>query len=171
MKENETIDRKVYERFTVLMESNLRMVWAMCRRYSHGDRDVCYDLSQEVWISVWRHFGNLREGSNALMERAWVWWMARTALANSARGRHVERLPDGFEVADSEALERLQQSELLDEAMATLGPREQRVVRMRLEGYAYDAIGHATGTSATAAKQVMHRALQKMKLTVKKAWI
>ncbi len=154
---------QTYNRFATMLERYKPLLWAMCYRYSHGDRDLCSDLVQETAILLWRHYSKLPEGAEPRQEMAWVWWEARSLLSNSLRRRRAQRLPTDYNVADAETAERHRQHEMVDDMTALLNEREQTVVQRWREGYTYSEIGREMGISESAARQTMHRAIKKMR--------
>lgn len=146
-----------------LYRRHREMVWRMCERYAGHDLDLARDLAQDVYIALWLDYEALRARGNLKVERAWVWWHTRTILSHHSRRRRLAPLPGGYDNADSERQQREEMLEHLQHLTAHLLPAEQEVVRLYLEGYSHAEIGTMTGRSTAAAKQMMHRAMQKMK--------
>ena len=121
------------------------------------------DLAQEVAIALWRDYRNLRAAGNVKMEKAWVWWHARTVLSNYRRQKHGERLPQGYEAPDLERQRLDEEREAVEEMLSCLLPAERNAVRLYLDGYNHAEIARQTGKTEAAVKQTMYRAMQKMK--------
>lgn len=153
-----------HDAYTALLMRHRTMLWRMCRRRAHGDRDLACDLLQEVSIALWENFHKLRPESTLHQERAWVCWQARSVFDQRDRRPQLNTEPLSEVLADTLADEdSLQHKETLDDLLAALSPDEQQMMRLYLEGYSPDEISKQMGLKRDTVYQRMHRATRKMK--------
>lgn len=97
----------------------------------------------------------------------WLFRITRNAVIDQRRRREHDPL-DAFDLADpSEPLDERaigeERRHCLDEALTSLGPEQQRVVRLRLAGMDSAEIGGAIGKSPGAVRVIHHRALVRLR--------
>ena len=138
------------------------MVWALCWKSARGNRSRCKDLLQEVSITLWIHFDELRPDAVLQEEKAWVRWWTRSVLDLQRRKERPSLLPLTAMVADTVAADDLLvQKEEMEHLMAALSPAEQELVRLHIEGYRPKEIASILGLSREVVYQRMHRAVGK----------
>ena len=138
------------------------MVWALCWKSARGNRSRCKDLLQEVSITLWIHFDELRPDAVLQEEKAWVRWWTRSVLDLQRRKERPSLLPLTAMVADTVAADDLlAQKEEMEHLMAALSPAEQELVRLHIEGYRPKEIASIMGLSRDVVYQRLHRALGK----------
>lgn len=124
------------------------MVWALCWKSARGNRSRCKDLLQEVSITLWIHFDELRPDAVLQEEKAWVRWWTRSVLDLQRRKERPSLLPLTAMVADTVAADDLlAQKEEMEHLMAALSPAEQELVRLHIEGYRPKEIASIMGLS------------------------
>ena len=117
------------------MQRHREAVWRVCWRYAKGDRARCENMVQEVWIALWLKFDELKTEVTEWEQRAWVKRISRSVLVDLYRraGPDLERLtpalintlPDTY----------IDYAESIDDLMTALTDDEQKMMRMRLDGY------------------------------------
>ncbi len=138
------------------------MVWALCWKSARGNKSRCNDLLQEVSITLWIHFDELRSDAVPQEEKAWVRWWTRSVLDLQRRKERPSLLPLTAMVADTVAADDLLvQKEEMEHLMAALSPAEQELVRLHIEGYRPKEIASIMGLSREVVYQRLHRALGK----------
>lgn len=138
------------------------MVWSLCWKSARGNRSRCKDLLQEVAITLWIHFDELRLDVVPQEEKAWVRWWTRSVLDLQRRKERPSLLPLTAMVADTVAADDLlAQKEEMEHLMAALSPAEQELVRLHIEGYRPKEIASIMGLSREVVYQRLHRALGK----------
>ena len=138
------------------------MVWALCWKSARGNRSRCKDLLQEVSITLWIHFDELRPDALPQEEKAWVRWWTRSVLDLQRRKERPSLLPLTAMVADMVAADDLlAQKDEMEHLMAALNPAEQELVRLHIEGYRPKEIASIMGLSRDVVYQRLHRALGK----------
>lgn len=137
------------------------MLWRMCMRRARGNSDICRDLVQEVSLSLWEHYDNLRPNVSLLEERAWVFWHTRTVLDHLYRRNQLPLqtidpvITDTYPSPDSD--------NTFEDLMGAFPTDDQRLVRMRVEGYDANEIASALGISRDAVYQRLHRIIIKLR--------
>lgn len=151
-----------HDAYTALLGRYRTMVRRMCMACARGNRERSRDLMQEVSIALWLHFDQLRPGSTPQQEKAWVRWLTRSTLDHLQRGQQPVMQPLTAALADSLADgDTVNEKETVDEVLAALSPDEQRIMRLRLDGYPADEIAEQLGIGRNAVYQRVYRAMSK----------
>ena len=151
-----------HDAYTAMLGRHRHVIWAMCRDHAHGQWDDCCDLVQEVSLRLWLEFDRLRPGATPKEEREWVRWVARKVFYLEGRKRRLSTQPLGSEAAAVPASdEEMRLRESVEEMMASLSPEEQRLLRLKMEGYNADEIASVMGLKRDAVYQRMHRIVLK----------
>ena len=114
-------------------------VWRVCYDFAHGDIPRCEDMVQEVWIMLWLKFDTMNSQSE-WQQRVWVRRVTRNVLVDLYRKKYPDLEPVTEEMAESVATEESDVAERIDNLFSVLTPDEQRLMRMRLEGYSAEEI-------------------------------
>jgi RNA polymerase sigma-70 factor (ECF subfamily) len=168
--------------FAQLVAEHQRMVFQLALNLL-GDRDEALDLSQEVFLRVFRTIGRFR-GQSAL--KTWIYRIA----VNQARNRHrfwrrrhrADQVSIDAHVAShgeflSESSSRpdrvFDQKELaarLDHALQHL-PFDQRtaIVLREVDGLSYEEIAYSLGVAIGTVKSRLTRARQTLRLELREA--
>lgn len=168
--------------FAELVSEHQRMVVQLAVNLL-GDRDEALDLSQDVFLRVFRTLGRFR-GQSTL--RTWIYRIA----VNQARNRHrfwrrrhrADQVPLDVHVAahgefhsraETEPDRVLAQKELaaqLQHALDAL-PFEQRtaIVLREVDGLSYEEIAYSLGVAVGTVKSRLTRARQVLRLELREA--
>lgn len=152
------------EAYTELLLRHKNMIWRMCWVRSGGNRELCRDLVQEVSIALWLHFKDLIPEASRGEERAWVYWVTRTAINHQLRKPSIETMlltPDQADCLSDGAS--MRDKEDIDDLLASLSPDEQRMMRLRMEGYKTEEIASILELNRDTVYQRMHRAVVKVR--------
>lgn len=167
-----------------LVAGHERMVFQLAL-HMLGDRDEALDLSQDVFLSVFRTIHKFR-GHSAL--KTWIyrivinharnrqrWWRRRHKADQVSLDAHVAahgELPQtGDDTSPDRALARKQLAERLWTALDQL-PFDQRtvIVLREIEGMSYEEIAYSSGVAVgtvksrlTRARQTLRRQLQEVR--------
>ncbi len=160
-----------------LVAEHQRMVFQLAFNLL-GDRDEALDLSQEVFLRVFRTLPAFR-GQSSL--RTWIyrivvnqaanrqrWWRRRHRSAQVSLDEHLQQHGDLREASDGSTPDRaLQQKELatrLWQAMERL-PFDQRtaIVLREIEGMRYEEIAFSLGVAVGTVKSRLTRARQALR--------
>ncbi len=132
--------------------------------------EVAQDLVSEIFMKALNHF---EKYDPEVSKSAWLYTIARNHLANHFRDRREEVDLDEvvFAIPSENGLETMEKREAeitVEKALDTLMPEDRQLVTMKhLEGYSYQEMSEILGRSADALKVATHRAVQKMRQTIK----
>lgn len=156
-----------HDAYTAMLSRHRHVIWAMCRDHAHGRWDDCCDLVQEVSLRLWIEYDKLRPDATPKEEREWVRWVARKVFYLEGRKRRLPTLSLDSEAAAVPASdEEMRLRESVEEMMASLSPEEQRLLRLKMEGYNADEIASVMGLKRDAVYQRMHRIAVKVRRAV-----
>lgn len=166
-----------------LVAGHERMVFQLALHLL-GDRDEALDLSQDVFLSVFRTLHTFR-GQSAL--KTWIyrivvnharnrqrWWRRRHRADQVSLDQHVEAHGDlrqpGEQTSPDRAFARKQLAERLWAALEQL-PFDQRtvVVLREIDGLSYDEIAFSLGVAIGTVKSRLTRARQTLRRQLREA--
>lgn len=153
----------------ILVRQNTRLVYGLCYRFT-GDRFAAEDLTQEVFLRVFRALGGFRCGSASFA--TWLSRLTRNLLVDHYRGAHHERLTSAFDdhpglelvvthhsANPERALERREARDLVQSILAKLEPELREPIIFRdLEDMNYRDIAAAVGIPVGTVKSRLNRA-------------
>jgi len=124
-----------YDAYCAFIERHRETVWRTCYHFAKGNRVACEDMVQEVWIALWLRFDQLKTNAPELMQRAWLKRVTQSVLVDLYR--RAESEPERLTPALVNTLPdtHVDYAESIDDLMSTLSDDEERLLRMRLEGY------------------------------------
>jgi RNA polymerase sigma-70 factor (ECF subfamily) len=145
--------REIVERFQgPLLDLGVRIL---------RDRGEAEDLSQEVFLRVWKEAANFKATGSL---KGWVFRIASNLALNRLRRARLPLAPEpdagpGAGLDPSERLAARERARAVREAVESL-PETQRlaVVLLRFEGLSYGEIAQALDLSGSAAASLIHRA-------------
>jgi RNA polymerase sigma-70 factor, ECF subfamily len=151
----------------------LRQHAASLARYAAGiarDKALAPDAIQEVFL---RYFIARIEGQQIENPRAWLFRVLSNYLRDCNRkagSMSTVNLDAAEQVADSrQDLETgFQQNEAFQYALASLSPREQECMRLRLEGFGYDEIARILQIQPGTVGALLARSMKKIR---KAGWL
>lgn len=137
------------------------------QRLTGGDESQARDVVQHSFLQLCQQPPRAVNGQLA----SWLYAVCRNrAIDLKRRACRLEPFADGAErdapsrEADpAELLETLDASELVHRAIATLPERQQEVVNLWSEGFAYREISEITGASENYVRVMVHRAFQALR--------
>lgn len=133
-------------------------------RYSLGNAEDAEDLVQEVFMRVYRTWGNTELDNPG----AWIWTIARNLIRDTyrRRSRRKEQPVADLERWTHEARGPDTLVEVEDVLM-TLTEMERQVVFLRLiEDLPVEATAKAIGSSSVNVRVTLHRAIRKLRVTL-----
>jgi len=155
------------EGFTRLYREQADRIYGLCLRMS-GDSMRATELTQDVFIRVWRNFSRMRPDSDP---GAWVWRLAVNVVLNGMRSDRRLRAREQL-VADVSAHLRAQTPATpipirriaLESALRRLPPKARRVYILHdVEGYSHDECGRLLGIAPGTVRAQLHRARRLMR--------
>ncbi|MBI4513905.1 MAG: sigma-70 family RNA polymerase sigma factor [Gemmatimonadetes bacterium] len=157
--------------FKELYERYERRVYGFCLRYL-GDPDAAADLFQEVFKRV---VDARREYRPRGRFASWIFTIAHRVCVDHARSREragalAARLADGTAQVQGEVEDRLARQAELQSLLSSLA-REQRDVLLlsKYYGLSYREVAEIVGSTETAVKQKVYRALQTLRRSAQPA--
>jgi RNA polymerase sigma-70 factor (ECF subfamily) len=149
--------------FRVLYQSHVGRVYAICLRLA-GDRSQAQELTQDVFVQVWRQLGSFRR------ESAFATWLHRVAVnevlgrfrARSRRLRHESA--EDLDQYDPPAAPGGPPPIDLEQAIARLPAGARQVFVLHdVEGFQHDEIASLAGIAVGTSKAQLHRARRLLK--------
>jgi len=154
--------RHRYEGYKSFMRRHQQTVWRVCYDFAHGDIPRCEDMVQEVWIMLWLKFDTMTSRME-WQQRVWVRRVTRSVLVDLYRREHPPLEPITDEIVEAVAAESSDVAERIDDLFAVLTPDEQRLMRMRLEGYSTEEIAAELKIETNAIYQRVNRIMNKLR--------
>ena len=146
--------------FLTLIETHSAAIDRVCRSFCHTPED-CEDLRQDIIVNLWLGWSRYRPTAKPV---TWVWRVAvNTGISwRRHRQRQVETTPlEGLELPD-EGIDR-ENREWLRELIRQLPTKDQKMLRLYLDGWKQDEIGEMLGMSETNVQTRMSRIKQKLR--------
>ena len=154
--------RQRYEDYKSFMRRHHQTVWRVCYDFAHGDIPRCEDMVQEVWIMLWLRFDTMTSHTE-WQQRVWVRRVTRSVLVDLYRREHPPLEPINAEIVETVAAETSDVAERIDDLFAALTPDEQRLMRMRLDGYSTEEIAAELKIETNAVYQRVNRIMNKLR--------
>lgn len=146
--------------FLTLIEEHSAAINRVCRSFCHTAED-CEDLRQDIILNLWLGWKSYRPTAKPV---TWVWRVAVNTGISWWRHRHrqVEISPlEGIELPDN-GLDR-ENREWLHDLIRQLPDKDQKLLRLYLDGWKQDEIGEMLGISETNVQTRMLRIKQKLR--------
>lgn len=146
--------------FTTLFDQYQRPIVNYLYRMVN-DRDVAEDLAQDTFLKAYRA---IERTDGELNFRAWIYRIAtNTAMSYFRRKRLLQWIPFGPGTPDRgkdlRLAERVGESELIEQAMAKIGPSHSSILLLRHhQGLSIDEIADSLQIKPNAAKVRLFRA-------------
>lgn len=154
--------RQRYKDYKSFIRRHHEVVWRVCYDFANGDIPRCEDMVQEVWIMLWLKFDTMT-GRSEWQQRVWVRRVTRSVLVDLYRKKHPDLEPVAEEMSESVFTEESDVAERIDDLFAALTPDEQRLMRMRLEGYSAEEIAAGLKIKPNAVYQRVNRIMNKLR--------
>lgn len=141
MKQNKELE------FENLYQLHKDKIFRLCLGFVK-DRDLAYDLFQEILIKIWRHLDSFRSESDI---STWIYRIAyNTAITFSAKEKRKQEqvdFPQGMELAEPENKSQEQEIQIqrLYEAINSLPETDRVIATLLLENTPYKTIAEVTG--------------------------
>jgi RNA polymerase sigma-70 factor (ECF subfamily) len=156
-------DESAFER---LYRAHSPRVFALCLRLS-GSRQRAVDLTQDVFVQVWRRLSSWR-GESALS--SWIYRLTVNLVLSNVRGEQRRQKHEMTEDDNAETGQHSQDVGItrpasvaeaidLERAIASLPPGARTVFVLHdVEGYRHEEIAKMTGTAEGTCRAQLHRA-------------
>lgn len=155
--------RQRYKDYKSFIRRHQEAVWRVCYDFANGDIPRCEDMVQEVWIMLWLKFDTMTS-STEWQQRVWVRRVTRSVLVDLYRRNSFDPLSDASDLSElSDHSDQSDVAERIDDLFAALTPDEQRLMRMRLDGYSAEEIATEFGIVPNAVYQRVNRIMNKLR--------
>lgn len=111
---------------------------------------------------LWLKFDTMNSQSE-WQQRVWVRRVTRNVLVDLYRKKHPDLEPVTEEMSESVFTEESDVAERIDDLFSALTPDEQRLIRMRLEGYSAEEIAASFEIEPNAIYQRVNRIMNKLR--------
>lgn len=150
-------------RFVSIHGSHFQKVYRLCLGYTNGDPDDAKDLTQEVFIKIWKNLKNFRQEANI---STWIYRITvNTCLLKIRKEKKFRKQPLDFDIPVVENTGVPARKIFLDEmyrCIAKLEKKDKAVILMTLEGLAQKEIADVMGVSHEAIRIQVYRIKKKL---------
>ncbi len=142
------------------------MVLNLCRGFMKGDRDLAYDLAQDVFINVWNALAGYRAEASY---KTWIYRICvNTCLLQIRKNKNKINVP--LEVAvlaiQSDTNPQAENEQRLYKAIGQLDEVERLMIMMVLEEVEYEEIARIMGVTENNLRVKIHRIKAKLKTLI-----
>lgn len=130
-----------------------------------GQKEAAEDVTQEVFIKIWKNAGAFRSGNNP---KAWIMRITRNAAIDTLRKNSREFSTDISALRDPEDTDPTMETDEkleLQRALSRLDDRERQIIVMRtLGGLTYGTIGRIMSIPLPTVAWKYRNGLKKLKI-------
>lgn len=154
--------------FTEIVERYQKRIYFAARKMVHGNHDEADEIAQETFVKAYDALRTFRGESKLYTWLYRIMMNAAIQRSRKAKSRPMVDLESIQELAESgaeadRAILKSETSRLIEEAIETLPPKQQRVFMMRFhEELPYEEIAIIVGTSVGGLKANYFHAVQKI---------
>lgn len=152
-----------YEAYNAFLLRHREAVWRVCWKFAKGNRVKCEDMVQEVWITLWLRFDELNENYNEWQQRVWVKRVTRSVIIDLYRRSEPETEQLTPVLIQTMPETTINLAEDIDDLLALLPEDEERMMRMRLEGYDAQEIADEFKMNRNAVYVRINRIITKLR--------
>lgn len=140
------------------------MVLQMCLGFMKGDKDLANDLSQEVFINIWKSVDSFKGKSTY---KTWVYRITVNTCLQYIRKEKkknklsIEKVEHTLMAESQESTN--DQNQSLYRAIGKLEELDRLIIMMVLEGQDYENIAHVMGIKPTNVRVKIHRIKKRLK--------
>lgn len=147
------------EPFETIYRQHHPMVLQMCLGFVKGDIDTANDLSQEVFISVWKNLDKFRGASSY---KTWIYRITVNTCLQFVKKDKKETTLSTSEIENQTAIidtEKSMNDDIpkLYDAIGQLKKIDRLIIMMVLENQDYDTISEIIGIKPTNVRVKIHR--------------
>ncbi|AXT60243.1 RNA polymerase sigma factor [Aquimarina sp. AD10] len=158
------MSKKNQQFFDTIYRQCYPMVLQMCLGFMKGDTDIANDLSQEVFINIWKAIDKFKGKSSS---KTWVYRITvNTCLQYIRKEKKKSNIPlekiEGI-LADEHSGSKTEQDQSLYRAIGKLEKIDRLIIMMVLEGQDYDNISNVLGIQPTNVRVKIHRIKKRLK--------
>lgn len=154
-----------HERFESLHQEYHSMVHQMCKGFMQGQEDLAQDLTQEIFINIWRSLDKFR-GSSSF--KTWIYRITvNTCLKfiRSDKTRHQTTLSEHHSIPEDALNNKAIESPYQDlyQAIGRLKELDRLIIMMVLDELQYPEIAEVMGMSEGNLRVKIHRIKRELK--------
>lgn len=150
--------------FESLHKQYFSMVLQMCLGFTQGDYDKASDLSQEIFIKIWKHLDSFKGLSSY---KTWIYRITVNTclqLIRKEKKNNTLSIDNTHEQFIEESKnDETEASKSLYKAIGQLNELDRLVIMMVLEGQHYDDISEVLGIEQTNVRVKIHRIKKRLK--------
>ena len=150
--------------FESLHKQYFSMVLQMCLGFTQGDYDKASDLSQEIFIKIWKHLDSFKGLSSY---KTWIYRITVNTclqLIRKEKKNNALSIDNTHEQFIEESKnDETEASKSLYKAIGQLNELDRLVIMMVLEGQHYDDISEVLGIEQTNVRVKIHRIKKRLK--------
>ena len=150
--------REQQSRFESIYQSNYQKVIRVCMGYVNGDESLAKDLTQEVFIKVWKNLASFREEASI---STWIYRITvNTCLLQLRKKKFlkgeevIEKLTN---VQEESHTPKENQLEKMYQCISMLSKDSRGIILLELEGLPQKDIAEIMGLSHEAVRVRIHR--------------
>ncbi len=155
--------------FTVLVERYQKRIYFAARKMLGGNHDDADEVAQQTFVKAYEALAKFRGDAKVY---TWLYKIMLNAViqrSRKAKSRPTSSIDDAAETLESmdlspvESMMKSETSRLIEEAIETLPPKQQRVFIMRFyDELQYEEIAELVGTSVGGLKANYFHAVRKV---------
>ena|ERR1043165_9670963 len=154
--------------FTELVVRYQKRIYIAARKMVKGDHDEADDIAQETFVKAYQAMESFRGDAQLY---TWLYRIMMNAVIQRSRKSKVREMVGmeaiethaSSEIAPDQSMISNETTQLLEEAIETLPPKQQRVFMMRFyEELPYEEIAKIVGTSVGGLKANYFHAVRKI---------
>ncbi len=162
------MNNTLVNRFEELYQSHYGMVLQLCLGFSEGREDQAKDLTQEVFIRVWRKLDTFREEASA---KTWIYRITVNTCLNFLKKQKSRdrKLNEALRVRSDTAekpTDGTDQTEVLYAAMAKLSEIDRLVTGLVLDGVSQEEIAAILGITEGNVRVKIHRIKKRLQKVI-----
>jgi RNA polymerase sigma-70 factor (ECF subfamily) len=151
-----------------LYQAHYGMVLQLCLGFSEGREDQAKDLTQEVFIRVWRKLDTFREEASA---KTWIYRITVNTCLNFLKKQKSRdrKLNEALRVRSDTAetpTDGTDQTEVLYAAMAKLSEIDRLVTGLVLDGVSQEEIAAILGITEGNVRVKIHRIKKRLQKVI-----
>ena len=155
--------------FTLIVERYQKRIYYSARKLVNGDHDEADEIAQETFVKVYEALDSFRGDAKLY---TWIYRIMMNAVIYKTRRKKVrknvgiEEVESTLETEDHsphEAMERREMTALIEEAIATVPPKQREVFLLRFyDEMPYEEMSQILGTSVGGLKANYFHAVKKI---------
>ena len=155
--------------FTMIVERYQKRIYYSARKLVNGDHDEADEIAQETFVKVYEALDSFRGEAKLytwiyrIMMNAVIYKSRRKKVRNNVGLEEVENTLEAEDHSPHEAMERIEMTALIEEAIATVPPKQREVFLLRFyDEMPYEEMSQVLGTSVGGLKANYFHAVKKI---------